>query len=74
MVSQVTDKLKELQHKMIRFAQVKKTQLPNGDYVLPENWSHDFTLVLRLSNKPYLTPQEKKYCNDLYKKYLGYIQ
>ena len=37
MVSQVTDKLKELQLKMCRYADKKKTALPNGSgYILPD--------------------------------------
>ena len=74
MVSQVTDKLKELQLKMVRYAESKKTPLPNGsDYILPDGWSEDFKWVLQLEHKQQLTKADKKQCNKLFRKYLGYV-
>ncbi len=74
MVSQVTDKLKELQLKMVRYAESKKTPLPNGsDYILPDGWSEDFKWVLQLEHKQQLSASDKKQCNKLFRKYLGYV-
>ena len=75
MVSQVTDKLKELQLKMCRYAESKKTPLPNGSgYILPDNWQNDFKWVLQLERKQTLSIADKKQCNKLFRKYLGYIK
>ena len=74
MVSQVTDKLKELQLKMIRYAESKRTSLPNGSgYILPDDWSEDFKWVLRLESKQELSIADKRQCNKLFRKYLGYV-
>tara|TARA_B100000524_G_scaffold335653_1_gene225001 strand:- start:331 stop:555 length:225 start_codon:yes stop_codon:yes gene_type:complete len=74
MVSQVTDKLKELQLKMVRYAESKRTALPNGSgYILPDDWSEDFKWVLRLERKPKLSIADKRQCNKLFRKYLGYV-
>ncbi len=74
MVSQVTDKLKELQLKMCRYADKKKTALPNGSgYILPDDWQDDFKWVLQLERKQTLSMADKKQCNKLFRKYLGYI-
>ena len=74
MVSQVTDKLKELQLKMVRYADHKKKRLPNrSDYILPDDWSEDFKWVLRLESKPKLSLSDKRQCNKLFRKYLGYV-
>lgn len=75
MVSQMTDKLKELQLKMCRYAESKKTPLPNGSgYILPDNWQNDFKWVLQLERKQTLSIADKKQCNKLFRKYLGYIK
>ena len=78
MVSQVTDKLKELQLKMVRYAESKKKPLPNGSgYILPDDWSEDFKWVLQLETRfdksTTLSSNEMKKCNKLFKKYLGYV-
>ena len=74
MVSQVTDKLKELQLKMVRYADHKKKRLPNrSDYILPDDWSEDFKWVLRLERKQKLSIADKRQCNKLFRKYLGYV-
>tara|TARA_Y100000361_G_scaffold130427_1_gene126446 strand:+ start:404 stop:628 length:225 start_codon:yes stop_codon:yes gene_type:complete len=74
MVSQVTDKLKELQLKMVRYAESKRTALPNGSgYILPDDWSEDFKWVLQLERKPKLSIADKRQCNKLFRKYLGYV-
>ena len=74
MVSQVTDKLKELQLKMVRYAESKKTPLHNGSgYILPDDWSEDFKWVLRLESKSELSIADKRQCNKLFRKYLGYV-
>ena len=74
MVSQVTDKLKELQLKMVRYADHKKKRLPNGSgYILPDDWSEDFKWVLQLERKPKLSIADKRQCNKLFRKYLGYV-
>ena len=74
MVSQVTDKLKELQLKMVRYAESKRTRLPNGSgYILPDDWSEDFKWVLRLERKQKLSIADKRQCNKLFRKYLGYV-
>jgi len=74
MVSQVTDKLKELQLKMVRYAESKRTRLPNGSgYILPDDWSEDFKWVLQLERKSELSLSDKRQCNKLFRKYLGYI-
>ena len=74
MVSQVTDKLKELQLKMVRYAESKRTALPNGSgYILPDDWSEDFKWVLRLERKQKLSIADKRQCNKLFRKYLGYV-
>ena len=74
MVSQVTDKLKELQLKMVRYADHKKKRLPNrSDYILPDDWSEDFKWVLRLERKQELSIADKRQCNKLFRKYLGYV-
>ena len=78
MVSQVTDKLKELQLKMVRYADHKKKRLPNrSDYILPDDWSEDFKWVLQLETRfdksTTLSSNEMKKCNKLFKKYLGYV-
>ena len=75
MVSQVTNKLKELQLKMCRYADKKKTPVPNGSgYILPDHWQADFKWVLRLSHKDTLDSHDKRQCNKLFRKYLGYIK
>ena len=76
MVSQVTDKLKELQLKMIRYAESKRTSLPNGSgYILPDDWSEDFKWVLQLESKSTtLSSNEMKKCNKLFRKYLGFVK
>ena len=76
MVSQVTDKLKELQLKMIRYAESKRTRLPNGSgYILPDDWSEDFKWVLQLESKSTtLSSNEMKKCNKLFRKYLGFVK
>ena len=74
MVSQVTDKLKELQLKMVRYAESKRTALPNGSgYILPDDWCEDFKWVLQLERKPKLSIADKRQCNKLFRKYLGYV-
>ena len=74
MVSQVTDKLKELQLKMVRYAESKRTALPNGSgYILPDDWSEDFKWVLQLERKQKLSIADKRQCNKLFRKYLGYV-
>ena len=74
MVSQVTDKLKELQLKMVRYADHKKKRLPNGSgYILPDDWSEDFKWVLQLERKQKLSIADKRQCNKLFRKYLGYV-
>ena len=77
MVSQVTheDKLNKLQRIMIRYADHKKKRLPNRtDYVLPNNWTNDFKWVLSLDSQDSLTREQKKECNRLFRKYLGYVE
>ena len=77
MVSQVTheDKLNKLQRIMIRYADHKKKRLPNrNDYILPDGWSDDFKWVLSLDSQDSLTIEQKKECNRLFRKYLGYVE
>ena len=70
----MTDKLKELQLKMVRYAESKKKPLPNGSgYILPDDWSEDFKWVLRLERKQKLSIADKRQCNKLFRKYLGYV-
>ena len=69
-----TNKLEKLQLKMIRYAESKRTPLPNGSgYILPNDWSEDFKWVLRLERKQELSIADKRQCNKLFRKYLGYV-
>ena len=67
-------KIKELQLKMMRYADTKKKPLPNGDYVLPGDWSEDFKLTLQLERLDTLNKEQKKLANKLYRKYLGFVK
>ena len=71
-----TNKLKELQLKMVRYAEHKKKPLPNGSgHVLPDGWSDDFKWVLQLESKSTtLSSNEMKKCNKLFRKYLGFVK
>ncbi len=70
-----TNKLKELQLKMVRYAEHKKKPLPNGSgHVLPDGWSDDFKWVLQLEAQDSLTIVQKKECNRLFRKYLGFVK
>ena len=52
----------------------KRTALPNGSgYILPDDWSEDFKWVLQLERKPKLSIADKRQCNKLFRKYLGYV-
>jgi len=60
---------------MVRYADHKKKRLPNrSDYVLPNNWTNDFKWVLSLESQDSLTMVQKKECNRLFRKYLGYVE
>tara|TARA_R100000231_G_scaffold101820_1_gene75735 strand:- start:217 stop:456 length:240 start_codon:yes stop_codon:yes gene_type:complete len=71
-----TNKLEKLQLKMIRYAESKRTPLPNGSgYILPNDWSEDFKWVLQLESKSTtLSSNEMKKCNKLFRKYLGFVK
>ena len=74
MQNTLQNKLKTLQSKMVRYADHKKKRLPNRtDYVLPNNWTNDFKWVLSLESQDSLTREQKKKCNRLFRKYLGYV-
>ena len=60
---------------MVRYADHKKKPLPNrNDYILPDGWSDDFKWVLSLDSQDSLTIDQKKECNRLFRKYLGYVE
>ena len=42
-------------------------------YILPDDWSEDFKWVLQLERKPKLSIADKRQCNKLFRKYLGYV-
>tara|TARA_A100001515_G_scaffold98585_1_gene79502 strand:- start:6385 stop:6612 length:228 start_codon:yes stop_codon:yes gene_type:complete len=75
MQNTLQNKLKTLQSKMVRYADHKKKPLPNRtDYILPDGWSDDFKWVLSLDSQDSLTKEQKKECNRLFRKYLGYVE
>ena len=75
MQNTLQNKLKTLQCKMVRYADHKKKRLPNRtDYILPDGWSDDFKWVLSLDSQDSLTIEQKKECNRLFRKYLGYVE
>ena len=75
MQNTLQNKLKTLQSKMVRYADHKKKTLPNrNDYILPDGWSDDFKWVLSLDSQDSLTREQKKECNRLFRKYLGYVE
>ena len=75
MQNTLQNKLNTLKCKMVRYADHKKKRLPNrSDYVLPNNWTNDFKWVLSLDSQDSLTREQKKECNRLFRKYLGYVE
>ena len=75
MQNTLQNKLNTLKSKMVRYADHKKERLPNrSDYVLPNNWTNDFKWVLSLDSQDSLTREQKKECNRLFRKYLGYVE
>ena len=75
MQNTLQNKLNTLQSKMVRYADHKKKPLPNrNDYILPDGWSDDFKWVLSLDSQDSLTIEQKKECNRLFRKYLGYVE
>ena len=75
MQNTLQNKLKTLQSKMVRYADHNKKPLPNrNDYILPDGWSDDFKWVLSLDSQDSLTIEQKKECNRLFRKYLGYVE
>ena len=75
MQNTLQNKLNTLKSKMVRYADHKKKRLPNRtDYVLPNNWTNDFKWVLSLDSQDSLTIEQKKECNRLFRKYLGYVE
>ena len=75
MQNTLQNKLKTLQSKMVRYADHKNKPLPNrNDYILPDGWSDDFKWVLSLDSQDSLTIEQKKECNRLFRKYLGYVE
>ena len=75
MQNTLQNKLNTLKCKMVRYADHKKKPLPNrNDYILPDGWSDDFKWVLSLDSQDSLTREQKKECNRLFRKYLGYVE
>ena len=75
MQNTLQNKLNTLKSKMVRYADHKKKPLPNrNDYILPDGWSDDFKWVLSLDSQDSLTIEQKKECNRLFRKYLGYVE
>ena len=73
-----TQRLFKLQFAMVRWAEhhMKKERISSGNAKLPSDWTGDLERVLRLKDKQVfsvLTTTDKKFCNKLYRKYLGYV-